>query len=379
VPRKNVRVLRGKPLLAHAIEAAQGSELVDRVVVSTDDAEIGRVAQRYGARVVWRPKEISGDAASSEQALLHALDYMREVEQYTPPITVFLQCTSPTITPADIDGTIRALLETESDSALAVAPFHHFLWRFDGALAAGINHESTRRLLRQEAAPQYLETGAVYVMRTAGFLQSRHRFFGRTTMYVSTGPQVEIDDPPDFEVAEALLAFRERNARISGFPPVVGALVLDFDGVLTDNRVIVSEDGKESVICSRSDGHALSCLKLAGLPVTVLSAERNSVVKARCAKLGISCLQGVTDKLEALRGWCAEQNLDLSTVVYVGNDEADVPCLRAAGAGVAVADAHPSAISAASLVLHARGGEGAVREIYDLLWATNKETEREFR
>ncbi|HEY9766444.1 MAG TPA: acylneuraminate cytidylyltransferase family protein, partial [Chroococcales cyanobacterium] len=106
IPRKNVRLLAGKPLIAHAIEAARGSRSIDRVVVSTDDTEIGRVAERFGAEVVWRPTEISGDTASSEAALLFTLDFLESKEGYRPDILVFLQCTAPLTLAEDIDDTV---------------------------------------------------------------------------------------------------------------------------------------------------------------------------------------------------------------------------------------------------------------------------------
>ena len=78
IPRKNLQLIAGKPLLAYTLEQAQHTPAISRVVVSTDDPEITEVAQRYGAEVVWRPADISGDLASSESALLHALDYLRD-------------------------------------------------------------------------------------------------------------------------------------------------------------------------------------------------------------------------------------------------------------------------------------------------------------
>lgn len=208
IPHKNIRMVAGKPLLAHTIEQAQRTPSITRVVVSTDDAEIAAVARAYGADVVDRPAEISGDTASSESALLHALDHLRDHEGYTPDLLVFLQATSPLTLAEDIEGTIRALLAQQADSALAVAPFFHFLWRVDAETGAqGINHDKRARPRRQEIAnTQFLETGAVYVLRVAGFLEARHRFFGTTAMYVMPNERVwEIDDPRDLLIADLLL------------------------------------------------------------------------------------------------------------------------------------------------------------------------------
>ena len=109
IPRKNLQSLAGKPLIAHTIEHARQARSVGRVVVSTDDAEIAAVSKQYGAEVVWRPAAISGDTASSESALLHALEYLQQTEGYESDLLVFLQCTSPLTLPEDIDGTVQAL------------------------------------------------------------------------------------------------------------------------------------------------------------------------------------------------------------------------------------------------------------------------------
>ena len=206
IPRKNVLPLGGQPLLAHTLQQAQQARLVQRVVVSTDDAEIANVAHRYDAEVVWRPAELSGDSASSEAALLHALEHLEATEKYRPDLLAFIQCTSPLTLAADIDGTIQALLDQQADSALAVVPFHYFLWKpAEDGNAAGINHDKRRRLLRQEREPQYLESGAVYVMRVDGFLETKHRFFGKTALHVMPlERRLEIDEPVDLQIAEVL-------------------------------------------------------------------------------------------------------------------------------------------------------------------------------
>lgn len=377
IPRKNVRLLNGKPLIAYSIEQALRTPAITRVVVSTDDPEIGAVAQQYGAEVVWRPAEISGDTASSESALLHVLDYLAQTEGYEPELVVFLQCTAPLTLAEDISGTIQALLDQEADTAVAVVPFHYFLWkRDDEGNATGINHDKHTRLPRQQQAPQYLEAGAVYVMRTSGFRQAKHRFFGKTALYVMPAERrLEIDEPIDFKIAEALLAERQKRERLQALPRPVTALVLDFDGVFTDNRVIVDESGREAVLCDRSDGLGISRLKRLGVPILVLSTERNPVVQRRCKKLGIECIQGLSDKLSTLKEWALVHTMSLSQIVYVGNDDNDVACMQAVGCGVAVADAYPSARAAAHFVLEAPGGHGAIREVADLIAAQMGESD----
>lgn len=155
------------------------------------------------------------------------------------------------------------------------------------------------------------------------------------------------------------------------FPNNVRLLVLDFDGVMTDNRVWVDENGKESVVVSRADGLGLARLKKTGLEIIVLSTEENKVVTARCQKLKLDCKQGVQNKKEVLIGWMEERGLKADEVVYVGNDINDSECLALVGTGIAPADAEPEILATADWILTRKGGHGAVREVCDLILKEN--------
>jgi N-acylneuraminate cytidylyltransferase len=368
IPRKNLLPITGKPLLAWSIDAARAASPITRVVVSTDDSEISEVAIRFGAEVVTRPAVISGDSASSEAALLHVLDQLKEREAYEPDLVVFLQCTSPLTSPEDIIGTIDVLLSEAADTAFAAAPFHYFLWRQGKDGSIEVNHDKRVRQMRQHRPPEFIETGAVYVMRTTRFLIERHRFFGKTALYVMPeSRRWEIDEPADLLVADVLMR-EELNRRNSALlPKHIEAVALDFDGVFTDNRVLVFEDGREAVLCSRSDGWGLAELREMGFPIVVISTEKNPVVAARCSKLRIECLHGLEDKSASLRAWATDKKINLANTVFVGNDVNDAGCLQAVGCPVIVADAHPLVRPLARLVLASRGGEAALRELTDLI------------
>jgi len=144
-------------------------------------------------------------------------------------------------------------------------------------------------------------------------------------------------------------------------------VVFDFDGVMTDNAVWVGADGSELVRCSREDGMGISLLRRTGLDMLVLSTERHPVVAARCAKLGLECIQGIDDKGQKLAVVLAARGVDPRRTAYVGNDVNDLDCLAMVGWPVAVADARREVRSAARLVLGCAGGHGAVRELCDLI------------
>jgi N-acylneuraminate cytidylyltransferase len=158
---------------------------------------------------------------------------------------------------------------------------------------------------------------------------------------------------------------QQKQLTLRALPDFIAAVVLDFDGVFTDNKVIVFQDGREAVVCNRGDGWGLAQLKRLGVPILVLSTEENPVVRARCDKLGIACMQGLQDKLTGLTAWLSTNKIDISQVVYVGNDVNDLACLRAAGCGIAVCDAHPGR-AAPDCPFSARR-QGAIREIAELI------------
>ncbi len=370
IPGKNLKKIQGRSLVARTVYVARQSHSISRVFVSTDDAAIAEESRRAGAEVIIRPEEIAGDTASSEAALLHALDVSESMGPL-PETIVFLQCTSPFVTAGDIDGTVAAFRDAGADTAHTVVGSHGFLWSIgeDGG-AYGVNHDKAYRPRRQDLKPEFLETGAVYVMRTAGFRVAKHRFFGKTVLYeVPAMRSMEIDDASNLELARSLAPLLEPSILSSVIPDALGGVVFDFDGVMTDDKVILEETGHESVTCSRSDGMGIGLLKAKDIPLAVISNERNPVVARRCDKLGMACVSACDSKLEALRELCLTWNTDLSNIIFVGNDLPDVPCIKAAGLGVAVADAHPAALAVADLVLHMPGGQGAVRELCELILA----------
>src|SRR5690606_35307602 len=167
--------------------------------------------------------------------------------------------------------------------------------------------------------------------------------------------------------------WKERHAfeRQDRLPLTVGALVMDFDGVLTDNRVLVQQDGTESVACHRGDGLGIELLRKSGLPLLVISKEKNPVVQARCSKLKVPCLSGVDEKLTALQDWCERKRVSRHQVVFVGNDINDLECLTWAGCGVAVQDSHPEVLRSAALTLENPGGYGAIRELAEMILLRN--------
>lgn len=146
----------------------------------------------------------------------------------------------------------------------------------------------------------------------------------------------------------------------------IKVVAFDFDGVFTDNRVLVTEGGKEAVFCWRGDGLGLTMIKSKGLCPLVISSEINPIVTLRCKKLGILCIQGCKDKLEVLRQQTKKLDISLKNVSFVGNDINDMDCLKEVGLPICVSNSHPKVLPLGKYITKAKGGFGAVREICDL-------------
>lgn len=154
---------------------------------------------------------------------------------------------------------------------------------------------------------------------------------------------------------------------------VVELLVLDFDGVLTDNKVVVTQDGIESVICWRGDGLGIAKLKSIGVRVIIVSTEVNNVVKARANKLGIECRQNIADKGNEIEKICNDYTIKPINVVFLGNDINDISGFRMVGFPMGVADAHYDIYPFIKFITKNKGGMGAVREVCELIYGAKKD------
>jgi len=385
IPRKNIRDFAGYPLVAWSIVAGLKSELVTRVIVSTDDEEIAAVAREYGAETPFlRPVEFAQDNTTDLPVFEHALAWLRENESYVPDVVVQLRPTSPIRPRGLVDDAIRTLLahdETDCVRGVVTAGQNpHKMWR----LPAG-EHGPMQNLLdvkgiaepynapRQSLPPVYWQTGHVDAIRTSSILQKKS--LTGDVIYpiiIDSRYTVDIDNLQDWAHYEHLVMTGGLDYVSPGqprrpMPEKIELLVMDFDGVLTDNRVFVNQDGVEEVAANRSDSYGLGLLRKAGIQTLVISKEVNPVVAARCNKMKVPYLQGIDDKETTLRTHLAENGFDAANVVFVGNDVNDLPGFRVAGWSVAVADALPEVVREADYVLSKTGGRGAVRELCDLI------------
>lgn len=144
----------------------------------------------------------------------------------------------------------------------------------------------------------------------------------------------------------------------------ISVIIYDFDGVMTNNKVLVSSDGAESVFCNRSDGLAIGEIKKIGVHQCIISTETNCVVKKRAEKLGIPCIHGISDKKDALLEYIKNNRFELNRVAYVGNDINDLEAMKLAAVKISPKDAAPEVLAISDIVTEAKGGDGIIYEVY---------------
>jgi len=152
---------------------------------------------------------------------------------------------------------------------------------------------------------------------------------------------------------------------INQLPSSIALIVYDFDGVMTDNRVLINQTGEESVYVHRGDGLGISMIRKIGIPQLILSTETNPIVKFRAKKLKIPVIHNVEDKKDTLIQYCEKQSVSLEDVIYVGNDVNDIDTMKIVGYAVCPKDAHPQIKKIANHVLNSNGGYGVIRELTD--------------
>jgi len=386
IPRKNIRLFAGYPLIAWSVAAAKQSELVTRIIVSTDDEEIAAVAREYGAETPFlRPLELAQDRSTDLPVFEHALKWLEDVESYRPDVIVQLRPTSPIRPRSMVDDAIRILADhSKADCVRGVVPAAQNpfkMWRFEdegkplkpllelGGIPEPYNAP------RQALPPVYWQTGHIDAIRVSTIAQ-KHSLTGDVIYPLVIDPRytIDIDTLSDWAKYEALVYSGDLQIVSPGqerrhMPAVIKLVIFDFDGVVTDNLVITDENGRESVAASRSDSMLIGTLREKGVEVMILSSEPNPVVQARAKKMKVDAIHGIgiRDKGRVMHETIEKKKIKTENVVYVGNDLNDLPCFEAAGWAVAVADAYPEVLRAADFVLTKTGGHGAVRELCEII------------
>lgn len=372
IPGKNKKKMMGRPLFAWVLTEAIFSNL-DEVYVFTDDPEIIEFVER---EYKWTPKvkallrndENATDVASTESTLLEFSEKINH--DYT--ILCLLQATSPLTMASNINAGLEKITKESFDSAVSVVKTHRFIWNVNGA---PLNYDVFNRPRRQDFEGLLIENGAVYCTTKEAFLKSNNRLSG--TIGLIQMPEetlMEIDSLSDWQIVESQMMERQKSMKSN---QRIQFLVLDVDGVFTDGGVFYNEDGESAKKFDMRDGMGLEILRQNNVEVVILTSENSKLVAQRMKKLQIQdTFLGVKDKYSFLKHFLAIKNSGFEAVAYVGDDVNDLANICSSGWSFAPANAMNEVKSQADIVLSNNSGDGAIREVCELIMKYNKRYER---
>jgi CMP-N,N'-diacetyllegionaminic acid synthase len=206
IPGKNVRTIAGKPLVAHSIAHARTVSGIEAVYVSTDDPRIALVAREHGAQIIDRPADLSGDTASSESALVHALDWLAARGEREPDAVVFLQATSPRRQPDDLSRALATFWEQGADSLFSATSAHGFMWRVGASGPSPLNYDPVHRPRRQDAPVDVIENGSIYIFKPSVLRRYQSRLGGKIAVHMMRAEDsFQIDEPWEMHLLDQLI------------------------------------------------------------------------------------------------------------------------------------------------------------------------------
>lgn len=371
IPRKNTKIIAGKPLFSWSLGEAVKADCFDEMVVATDCPETAALVKkmfRETVTVIGRSSASATDTAATEQVML---EYQ---EQADFDALCLVQATSP-LTRAQHYREARTLFETgDYDSLVTVAPFRRLLWDRAGN---PLNYDPASRPRRQDCSGVLVENGAFYFTRAQVLRTQRCRLGGAVAVYeMPEETLVEVDEPEDWLWVEELLL---RLRRIGDDPELeIRGLVVDVDGTLTDGGMYYFGRGEAMKKFDTRDAKGLELLRARGIRVAVITAENSAAVHSRMQKLQITeYYPGVSDKLPTLRAVARGWEIALANIAFIGDDVGDKQCLQAVGLAACPADAVGEIRACVDYVCAMGGGNGAVRELCDLILERHSDNERQ--
>ncbi len=372
IPLKNIKPISGRPLVYWTVKAACGCKYIDKVFVATDSEKIKETVEGFKegseaelfkkAEVIGRSAESASDTASTEFAMLEFADKM-EFDNI-----VLVQATSPLLVSSDLDRGFEAFGEENVDSVLSVVRQKRFHWGNDeNGFAHPTNYDVFHRPRRQEFDGYLVENGAFYISSKEDLLKSKNRVSGNIkAVEMNEDTFFEIDEPSDWVIIEALM---KKNGIIAPKEiPEIKMFLTDCDGCLTDGGMYYSEHGDEQKKFNTRDGMGFALLRNKGIVTGIVTSENVDLNRRRAQKLKLDVLEaGCKDKVVAVKTLCEKYNVSLENVAYIGDDINDLDVIKMVGYGCCPADAMPQVRDAARYVTKAKGGEGVIREITDMI------------
>lgn len=365
IPLKNIRKIAGKPLVYWAAKAADECKEIDRVYVATDSDRIKDVVEGFHLRkvsVIGRGNDTVSDTASTESAMLEF------AQNYEFDNIILVQATSPLLTAADLTGGLNEFNRPAADSVLSVVRQKRFQWnRDDEGFVKAANYDVFHRPRRQEFDGFLVENGAFYITSRKALLQTKSRLSGNIRAYeMDESTYFEMDELEDWVIIERQL--ENRIKKDYAVLPEIKMFLSDCDGCLTDGGMYYSENGDELKKFNTLDGMGMKLLREKGVLTGIITSEKRELNRRRSKKLQLDIFEeGVKDKLGVVEKLCKKYNVDLQNVAYVGDDINDLAVIKAVGFGCSVMNGVKDVKEAARYVTHRPGGQGAVREVIDIV------------
>lgn len=367
IPLKNIKPFCGKPLVCWNIEALEGCDLIDEIIVATDSDKIEEtvLSQSYKKTKIYRRSAKNAcDTASTESVMLEYINYAHLPQE---DIFVLVQATSPLTETQHFTEALGIYLKGQYDSMLTCVRNYRFFWNEDGTSK---NYDYMHRPRRQNFKGELMENGAFYINTVSNILKSGNRLSGKIGIYeMPEYTATEIDEPDDWIILENLMRKHVLSKRTS--QPQIKLFLSDVDGTLTDGGMYYSEKGDELKKFNTRDGMGFQLLREAGIKTGIITSENTEIVANRAKKLKIDYLvQGKRDggKLAAAQEICDQLGITLNEVAYIGDDINCRELLEAVGLAACPSDANIIIKNIASIkVMNRNGGEGCVREFIEFL------------
>lgn len=367
IPLKNIKPFCGKPLVCWNIEALEGCDLIDEIIVATDSDKIEEtvLAQSYKKTKIYRRSaENACDTAGTESVMLEYINYAHLPQE---DIFMLVQATSPLTETQHFTEALGIYQKGQYDSMLTCVRNYRFFWNEDGTSK---NYDYMNRPRRQNFKGELMENGAFYINTVSNILKSGNRLSGKIGIYeMPEYTATEIDEPDDWIILENLMRKHVLSKRTS--QPQIKLFLSDVDGTLTDGGMYYSEKGDELKKFNTRDGMGVQLLREAGIKTGIITSENTEIVANRAKKLKIDFLvQGKRDggKLAAAQEICDQLGITLNEVAYIGDDINCRELLEAVGLAACPADANAIIKNIASIkVMNRNGGEGCVREFVDCI------------
>ena len=365
ITKKNLQKISGLSLVARAIKVCIESKMFSAVFLSTDSHEIAQEARKYGAQVINRPKSLSEDNTSTDPVINHAIKEIENLGIKFKYISL-VQATYPFLDVEHIKEVIAGF-KKPFDCAFGASEFHGFIWQEHKSKfhLANRNFDFKFRPRRQDQKTQLLELGSIYMIEKEAFLRTKSRF-GSNPIPIKIRDAVpfEIDSLKDLEICRSIMK-RENKLKLKEIMKNVNFIITDFDGVLTDNKVLTDSNGVESINCNKSDSLAIGIMKTKfNIEFQILTSEESKTHFYRSKKLGINLNVTKNKKSEIVNKLIkSKNNNNKKGTLYIGNDLNDMDAFDYVDYSLCPSDSHEKVQARCDFILNSQGGQGVFKEL----------------